>query len=113
MTRKDNTNKSLKQNVQKLRLEVTQNKQSLMLSLNRAVDAESNNKPLVQELNLTTKQSFATKSNIQQYETQLKSLTKENRKSKQFNLQVQTSNNELNKTIAMLQASSPITALQK
>ena len=53
-----------------------------MLSLNRAVDAESNNKPLVQELNLTTKQSFATKSNIQQYETQLKSLTKENRKSK-------------------------------
>ena len=92
MTHKDNTIKSLKQNVQKLRLEATQNKNSLKLSLNRAVDAECKNKILVQKLKLATKQSFTTENNIQKCETQLKSLTKENHKSKQFNLQFTTTN---------------------
>ena len=40
-------------------------------------------------------------------------LSKEKNKSKQFNLQLHTSNKELKKTIATLQVSSPITALQK
>ena len=96
-----------------MKLEAAQNKQSLALSLNRTVAAERNNKPLVKQLNLATKQSLATKNNIQHYKTQLKSLTIEHYKYKQLNLQLQTTNDELNKTIGMLQASSPIATLQK
>ena len=113
MSRNNNTIKSLKENIDKLRLEAALNKQSLALSLNRTVVAERNNKPLVQQVNLATKQSLATRNNIQNYETQLKTLTKEHRNYKLLNLQLQTTNDELNKTIGMLQASSPIATLQK
>ena len=72
MSRNNNTIKSLKQNLQKMRSEVAQNKQSLALLLNRAVVAEHNTKPLVHELTLATKQSSGTKNNIQHYEIKLK-----------------------------------------
>ena len=47
MTHKNNKIESLKQNIQNFRLEAARNRKSLMLSLNRLVDAELENKSLV------------------------------------------------------------------
>ena len=113
ISRHNNTIKSLKEKAEKLRLDAAKNKQSMATSLNRTVVAERNNKPLVQQLHLATKQSIAHNNNTEHYETKLKSLTKEHRNCKQFNLKLQTTNDELYMTIDMLIESSPISILQK
>ena len=100
-----------------MRIDTTKNKTSLQnkatVLQNRVEVAERKNKPVVQELNRARKHACATQSSLVEFKTKHKLLSKEQDKSKIMNSELQTLNDELEKTAATVKASSPISILQK
>ena len=115
--RKDNTIEYLEKKLSKLKIDTTKDKTSLQHKAselqNRAQVAERKYKPVEQDLNRARKNASATQSNFVQLKIKHKLLCKEHEKSKIMNSELQTHNDELEKTAATVKASSPICILQK